>query len=210
VHPHYALLTAHAAYISYANPAKPATAACSTSGLLDQKAAATPVLHDLVERSGGVDAATLRRFEAQSHERTLYRFDVRSPAEYAAGRLPGWRHAPGGQLVQATDQYVGTRGARIVLFDPAGGCDVLTAWWLLQLGGYEVYVLEQAAPQILESGPQPLSLPPLPERAAAWPTPYAFEGVQRKRRFKAYLDWERGLVAHPAADGDARIRVLAL
>ena len=35
-----------------------------------------------------------------------------APEEYAAGHLPGTRSAPGGQLVQATDQYVGTRNAR--------------------------------------------------------------------------------------------------
>ena len=47
--------------------------------------------------------------------RTTYMFDVRDPAEYAAGHFPGAISAPGGQLVQATDQYAGTLGARIVL-----------------------------------------------------------------------------------------------
>ena len=40
--------------------------------------------------------------------RTLYLFDVRDPAEYAAGHVAGALSAPGGQLVQATDQYAGT------------------------------------------------------------------------------------------------------
>ena len=35
--------------------------------------------------------------------RTTYVFDVRDPAEYKAGHLPGAISAPGGQLVQATD-----------------------------------------------------------------------------------------------------------
>ena len=52
-------------------------------------------------------------------ERTLYLFDVRDPAEYEAGHVAGAISAPGGQLVQATDQYVGTLGARIVLVDDA-------------------------------------------------------------------------------------------
>ena len=53
----------------------------------------------------------------EDRTRTLYVFDVRNPAEYQAGHFPGARSAPGGQLVQATDHYVGTLGARIVLGD---------------------------------------------------------------------------------------------
>jgi rhodanese-related sulfurtransferase len=51
-------------------------------------------------------------------------------------------HAPGGQLIQATDQWVGVRNARIVLLD--GGENVrapVVASWLKQLG-CDVYVLE--------------------------------------------------------------------
>src|SRR5262245_37820412 len=43
--------------------------------------------------------------------RTTYLFDVRSPEERARGAVPGLAHAPGGQLVQATDQWIGTCGA---------------------------------------------------------------------------------------------------
>jgi len=77
--------------------------------------------------------------------RTLYRFDVRTPEEYAAGHLPDFRSAPGGQLVQALDHYVGVRNARIVLSDlsdDGGGVRAsMSASWLLQLGWQEVYVL---------------------------------------------------------------------
>jgi rhodanese-related sulfurtransferase len=48
-------------------------------------------------------------------DRTLYTLDVRDPAEFRAGHRPGSRNAPGGQLVQATDTWIGVRGARIVL-----------------------------------------------------------------------------------------------
>ena len=75
-------------------------------------------------------------------QRTLYLLDVRSSAEYAAGHIAGARHAPGGQLVQATDEFVGVRGARIVLIDPARVRSVMTASWLNQLGLDDVYVLE--------------------------------------------------------------------
>ena len=57
-----------------------------------------------------IDAATLARWRAEE-ARTLYLFDVRDPREYAAGHVAGAISAPGGQLVQATDQYVG-RSAR--------------------------------------------------------------------------------------------------
>ena len=48
-------------------------------------------------------------------DRTLYRFDVRSEEEYTAGHLAGFRHYPGGQLVQEIDMAAPVRGARIVL-----------------------------------------------------------------------------------------------
>ena len=52
--------------------------------------------------------------------RTTYLLDVRAPEEFAAHAVPGFAHAPGGQLIQATDQWVGVRGARLVLADAEG------------------------------------------------------------------------------------------
>jgi len=76
--------------------------------------------------------------------RTVYLFDVRDPAEYEAGHFPGAISAPGGQLVQATDQYVGALGARIVLVDDAEVRAAMTASWLRQMGFVEVYVMAAA------------------------------------------------------------------
>uniref|UniRef100_UPI000D376249 rhodanese-related sulfurtransferase n=1 Tax=unclassified Variovorax TaxID=663243 RepID=UPI000D376249 len=73
--------------------------------------------------------------------RTLYRFDVRTPEDYAAGHLPGFASAPGGQLVQETDHQVPVRGARIVLADDDGVRAAMSASWLAQMG-WEVYVLD--------------------------------------------------------------------
>ena len=87
-----------------------------------------------------IDQAGLARLEARGGP--LYRLDVRDPAEYAQGHLKGFRHAAGGQLVQATDQYVGARHATIVLHDNDGVRAVMTAHWLMQMGWNEVYVLE--------------------------------------------------------------------
>ncbi|MCZ6619110.1 MAG: rhodanese-like domain-containing protein, partial [Gammaproteobacteria bacterium] len=47
----------------------------------------------------------------QDSKRTTYLLDVRSPAEYADGHAAGYRNAPGGQLVQATDEYVAVKNA---------------------------------------------------------------------------------------------------
>ncbi len=69
----------------------------------------------LVGRSGG-SGAVPRGAEA----RTLYTLDVRDPAEYALGHPAGFASAPGGQLVQATDEWLGVRGARVVLHDDDG------------------------------------------------------------------------------------------
>lgn len=73
--------------------------------------------------------------------RTTYICDVRTPEEFQRGSLPGAVHAPGGQLVQATDQWTGVRNARVVLVDSEGVRAPVVASWLKQLG-CDVYVLE--------------------------------------------------------------------
>ena len=66
------------------------------------------------------------------------------PREYAAGHVAGAISAPGGQLVQATDQYAGTLGARIVLIDDAEVRADMTASWLRQMGWQDVFVLAES------------------------------------------------------------------
>jgi rhodanese-related sulfurtransferase len=99
--------------------------------------------------------------------RTTSLLDVRTPEEFEAGSLPGAVHAPGGQLVQATDQWVGVRNARIVLVDSEGVRAPVVASWLKQLG-CDVYVLENGirAPVRAETPPPP-KLPDLPLAAPA-------------------------------------------
>jgi rhodanese-related sulfurtransferase/predicted metal-dependent enzyme (double-stranded beta helix superfamily) len=91
--------------------------------------------------------ARLERMRAEADAHSLYVFDVRSPEEYVAGHLEGARSAPGGQLVQATDLYVGTRDARIVLVDNDGVRATMTASWLIQMGWRETFVLEGGIPR---------------------------------------------------------------
>jgi rhodanese-related sulfurtransferase len=102
-----------------------------------------------------IDRAALDRWQAERDKRTLYVCDVRHPHEYEAGHLPGSISAPGGQLVQATDHYLGTQNARIVLVDDTGVRATMTAHWLIQMGWNDVAVLEDGlAGGRLEKGPR--------------------------------------------------------
>ena len=83
--------------------------------------------------------------------RTTYLLDVRTEKEVAAHRVPGAVHAPGGQLIQATDQWVGVKGARLVLLDDELVRAPMVAGWMRQLG-HEAYVLEGGRPKLVVSG----------------------------------------------------------
>jgi rhodanese-related sulfurtransferase len=132
----------------------------STEGLAWAKAAAARVAARFgIER---IDRATLERWRAEQ-DRTLYLFDVRDPAEYSVGHVPGAVSAPGGQLVQATDSYVGTLNARIVLADDREVRAIMTASWLRQMGWKEVYVLPEAGDEKGRPQPMILGTPPRPE-----------------------------------------------
>jgi rhodanese-related sulfurtransferase len=87
-------------------------------------------------------------------DRSLFLLDVRTREEFEQGHVTGSRHAPGGQLVQASDEYVAVRNARVVLIDPERVRAVMTASWLNQMGWNEVYVLDDVAGLPLESGPR--------------------------------------------------------
>jgi rhodanese-related sulfurtransferase len=99
---------------------------------------------DAVARRYGVpviDRATLAEWRREADRRTLYVMDVRDPAEYRAGHLPGSAMAPGGQLVQETDSWLGVWGARVVLVDDTGVRARMTASWLRRMG-WDASVLE--------------------------------------------------------------------
>jgi rhodanese-related sulfurtransferase len=118
----------------------------------------------LAERAG-VRRIDRRILEAWSGDetRTLYRFDVRTPEEYAVGHPAGFRSAPGGQLVQETDVFAPVRGARLVLADDDGVRAHMSASWLAQMG-WEACVLEESATAgALERGEFQSRRPPLPD-----------------------------------------------
>lgn len=89
----------------------------------------------------GISLDELDQWRADA-TRTTYLFDVRTPPEFEAGHLDGSSNAPGGQLVQATDEYAATRNARVVLIDDNGVRATMTASWLRQLGWDDAVVLD--------------------------------------------------------------------
>jgi rhodanese-related sulfurtransferase len=66
--------------------------------------------------------------------RTTFAFDLRSADEAKADPLPAFTHAWSGQIVQATDRWIGVRRARLVLADDLGLRAGLAAYWLRALG----------------------------------------------------------------------------
>src|SRR5205823_668260 len=89
-----------------------------------------------------IDAATLAAWQAEDESRTTYLLDVRTPEEFMTRHLPGSVSAPGGQVVQAIDRWVATRGARLVLVDDKAVRAVMTANWLQQMG-WDAVVLDR-------------------------------------------------------------------
>lgn len=113
----------------------------------------------LRERTGVsyIDGRTLEQWR-NAPDRSTFLFDIRTREEYRAGHLAGWRWAPGGQLVQATDEYIGTLGARVVIADWDGVRAATVAAWLVQLGRYDVHLYLPEHPAQLETGDEPAYL----------------------------------------------------
>ena len=110
--------------------------------------------------------------------------------------------APGGQLVQATDQYAGTLGARIVLSDDNEVRAVMTASWLKQMGWRDVFVLPEAGNETGEPADRVLGAPPAD--AAIDCSDVARDRQRHRRRSVAQPGLPQGphsrrLVRHPRA-----------
>ncbi|WP_353213470.1 rhodanese-like domain-containing protein [Rhodovarius sp.] len=120
---------------------------------------------DRFARQHGVRFITRAELAALTADatRTTHVLDVRAPEEYAEGHLASSLNAPGGQLVQSVDMWVAVRHARIVLVDDTGVRARMSAGWLRQLGGWEVFVLTDGLSGRLESG---IPQPPCPEADA--------------------------------------------
>ncbi|MCH2636087.1 MAG: hypothetical protein MKZ67_09140 [Acidimicrobiales bacterium] len=147
-----------------------------------------------------ITSSTMNEWKSDG-SRTLYQFDVRTPAEYEAGHLAGFRNAPGGQLIQATDEYAITRGSRIVLADDDLTRATMTASWLIEMG-WETYVLndESGDDSSLEHG---TSDPTFRSPQVVLPYDPGDAHVARQA-MQRYLDWEVALVDQYDRDTLAR------
>jgi rhodanese-related sulfurtransferase len=128
--------------------------------LADAKAWAARVGVSVLDRNG------FELFLRQASERTLYCLDVRTPEEYERGHPPGFKSAPGGQLVQATDEWVAVRGRRLVLFDDDGVRARMAASWLVQMG-WDAYIVGPDVVQATEAGSPPPRRPMPPDAGPA-------------------------------------------
>ncbi|MFK8252098.1 rhodanese-like domain-containing protein [Ancylobacter terrae] len=177
----------------------------SPEGLARARAAAARI----AERFGvrRIDAGELARLRAEANQRSLYLLDVRTPEEFLAGHLPGTLSAPGGQVVQTTDSFIGTRDGIVVLVDDEDGVLPLWRWRrsrrvsggrvLALAGGTQSWVDERL--EFRSGVDQPAlvpeeALPPLPTLA------------ERRVALEAYVRWGDGIVDQLERDGLVRFR----
>jgi rhodanese-related sulfurtransferase len=106
--------------------------------------------------------ATRFGVEATTSLEAAQLLDVRTPEEFAAGHLPRSRSAPGGQLVQATDEYLAVRNSRVVLVDDDGVRATMAASWLLQMGWRGVRTHHAARHDLVDTAPPAGGLTPPP------------------------------------------------
>lgn len=162
-----------------------------------------------------ISPETLARWQFDAG-RTTCLFDVRTEEEYLQGHWPGARHAPGGQLVQATDEFLAVRNARLVLSDDLGLRAATTAIWLRGMG-HEVHLLAADASQGGERGPESLPAPrleattTLAEIAAARPGMHLLDASRAMDYRKAHVEgatWVTRARLDAAAVGEGPLAVI--
>jgi rhodanese-related sulfurtransferase len=143
-----------------------------------------------------VPAATVQAWLGDA-ARTTYLLDVRTAEEFAADGVPGFVHAPGGQLIQATDQWVGVKSARLALADGEMVRAPMVAAWLRQLG-HEACVIDggvtaaRALPWRRSTPAAPAALPTVaPAEAAS----AIAGGATRAIDLRAGMTFRKGHVA---------------
>jgi rhodanese-related sulfurtransferase len=115
---------------------------------------------DLVRRTGLSKLSSERATRlATEPGRTTYLFDLRTAEERAERPCPGAVPVLAGQIVQATDQYVGVRHARLIFVCDTGLRSGLSALFLRALG-YETHALALD---------EEVELPQVPARVFALP-----------------------------------------
>jgi rhodanese-related sulfurtransferase len=120
--------------------------------------AETGVHAEGIRAAHGVGLATFENVQAWcggGSARTTCIVDVRTAQEYRAGHHAQAVHAPGGQLLQATDKYLVVQNARVVVADDNGIRASIAAGWLRRMGWEDVVVWPMFAGAVeLVSGPE--------------------------------------------------------
>lgn len=111
-----------------------------------------------------IDINQLDALRERAGRESVYFIDVRSAAEHAAGRIPGFRWFPGGQAVQRSDDVAVVHGAPIVFACDRIARAAITASWYKQMGHAEIYALEGGTTAWTEAGRE-LTTAPDPEPA---------------------------------------------
>jgi len=133
----------------------------------------------------GVD--DVRRLWEARREQNVYLVDVRTADEYEEGHVAGAIWAPGGQAVQATDDYFAVRGAAFVFICDGFVRSVITAGWFKRMGVPNVAVLAGGVPAWQDAGG-------LIDNGLPAPTPFGWDAARAATRY-----------VKPGALGDAVI-----
>src|SRR5438445_587360 len=136
-------------------------------------------------RSLGVD--DVRRLWDARRERNVYLVDVRTADEYEADHVAGSIWAPGGQAVQATDDYFAVRGASYVFICDGFVRSVMTAAWFTRMGVPDVAVLAGGVSAWRDGGG-------LIESGQPAPAPFGWDAARAAARYRKPGDLGAALV----------------
>jgi rhodanese-related sulfurtransferase len=89
-----------------------------------------------------ISVSELLKLRKAEDRPVVYLVDVRSPAEYERGHIPGSIGIPGGQAVQRADDFIAVRNAKIVFVSDGQARAVMAAYWYKQMGFENVAVLQ--------------------------------------------------------------------
>ena len=95
---------------------------------------------------GYLDIPALQQLLAKRDQESVYLVDVRTDDEYKAGLIPGFRHFPGGQAVQRSDDVAVVKNATYVFCCDGKARATVTASLYRQLGHENVLVVDGGAP----------------------------------------------------------------
>jgi rhodanese-related sulfurtransferase len=115
-----------------------------------------------VEHHYGTESVDAKELKAWIDSgRDMVVLDSRTLEEFTRMSIPTGISVPGGQLVQATDTWIGVRNARIVLIDDTGVRARMSAAWLRQMGHRDVFVVEGGLEAVKTTGSAPVPVPEL-------------------------------------------------